>query len=167
MGFKEDFIQGLNSRGRTIIPEGIVLHHIDYNKEDVTTLFQNTSGILSNGKEFESYQSSHVVIWKNGDRTKYNEDTQRAWHAGKSRFKGISSCNNFMLGVGFEGNTNKEPLTFKQIQSFIEWFIPRMIEHNIEKSWITDHRTIAPGRKVDLNPIELNRILTAIENLWG
>ena len=157
MKYSEEFIQGNHSHNRKIIPKGVVLHNTgNYSEKSIKAHFTNP----------KSKASAHVVIWKNGSRTVFAHNTQRAWHAGVSEFKGRKYCNNFMLGVEFHGDTNKEPLTFKQIESFIEWFISRKERYNIVKNMITDHRTIAPGRKVDLNPIELKRVLTAIDKLW-
>ena len=72
-----------------------------------------------------------------------------------------------MLGYEFEGDTNKKPLTQNQIVSFIDWLIPRKEKWSFAFDYMTDHRTIAPTRKVDLNPIELKKLLTAIKSLFA
>jgi len=164
--YKEEFIQGNHSKGRTIKPKGIVLHHINYGLEDVIKLFTQSSGILSNGKTFIGV-SADVYIRKNGDRYRFGKDNQRLWHSGKSEFKGLKSCNNFMLGVEFEGDTNKEPLTNNQLTSFQEWLIPRIIEHNIEKDWITTHMRVSPGRKTDISEKEFSRIKHILNVLYN
>ncbi|WBC28411.1 amidase [Rhodobacteraceae phage LS06-2018-MD05] len=157
MKYLENYIEGNHSIGYEIEPKGIVLHHTgDYSKHSITYTFTNR----------ESSASAHVVIWKDGNRTQFCKDNQRAWHAGVSEFKGWKGCNNFMIGVEFEGDTNKEPLTKEQIESFIEWLIPRIEQYKFSIDWVTDHRTVSPGRKVDLNPKELKRVLTAIKYLW-
>jgi len=166
MEFKETFYNGNKSKGRIIQPTGVGLHHFALPLEDLLLMSTQNSGVLSCGTKFKHGISYHCAIEEDGTRHIFGKDTDRMWHAGESIFKGIKDCNSFLLGVAFLGDTNKKPLTFEQITSFIEWFIPRMIEHYIKKDWITDHRTIAPSRKVDLNPIELNRILVATENLW-
>jgi N-acetyl-anhydromuramyl-L-alanine amidase AmpD len=148
--YKENNINGNYSKGRTICPEGIVVHHTgDYSEKSICNTFTDPT----------SNKSAHVIIWKDGRRTIAVQDTLRAWHAGESVFNGRNNCNNFMLGVEFHGDTNKAPLTVDQLESFKEWAIPRMIRYRIHKDWITDHRTISPGRKVDINEKELKRIL--------
>jgi len=148
--YTENQLNGNFSKGRTIKPEGIVLHHTGiYSERSIINTFTDPT----------SNKSAHVVIWKDGRRTTFVEETLRAWHAGESTFKDRPNCNNFMLGVEFHGDTNINPLTQEQIDSFMEWAIPKMIKYRIHKDWITDHRTIAPGRKIDINPKELKRIL--------
>lgn len=186
MKYKENFIAGNISKGKFIQPEGVVAHHIYLLKEDIIAMFTKLSGVLSDGREFKGV-SAHCVIWKDGSRTIFATDIQRTWHAGMSEFKGKKYCNNFMLGVEFHGNTNKEPLTQNQIGSFIEWFIPRKEKFNIGFDYVTDHRavrmnfidkfcSIIKGRayyndklvakKVDLNPVELNKLLKVIKQLY-
>jgi N-acetyl-anhydromuramyl-L-alanine amidase AmpD len=155
--YKENRLNGNYTKGRVIKPKGIILHHTgDYSEKSICNHFTNP----------ESKASAHVVIWKDGNRTIFVEDDLKAWHAGVSEFMGNHNCNNFMLGVEFHGDTNKEPLTYNQIDSFIEWSALRIVRWRIKKEWVTDHRTVAPDRKVDLNPKELSRVLTAIKYFW-
>jgi len=85
-----------------------------------------------------------------------------AWHAGASSFQGRSRCNDFLLGVAFAGDTYRAPLTADQIASALEWLTLRWQPYRWALGGMTDHRTIAPGRKQDLNPAEWNRLRTAI-----
>jgi len=167
MNFKERYIQTTNySRGQYITPSGIVLHHIDYDEEDVIKMFTNREGQLSTGDIFNDPVSAHVYIKKDGDRIKFGEDNQKLWHAGKSVFRGVKGCNNFMLGVEFEGNTNKHPLTYRQICSFIEWLIPRLERWPIGYNDITTHMRVSPGRKTDISEKEFEKIQAAIKYLF-
>jgi len=166
MLYKEIDHKGNKSKGRLIKPSGVALHHFGLPLKDLILMSTQNSGVLSCGTEFNQGISYHCVIEEDGTRHIFGEDTDRMWHAGESIFKGIKYCNNFLLGLAFLGDTNKKPLTYHQITSFQEWFIPRMVEHDIKKGWVTDHRTISPSRKVDLNPFELDKVLKSIENLW-
>ena len=157
MIYNENFIQGNISKNVLIKPIGVILHHTgDYSKQSIINTFTTR----------ESSASAHVCIWKDGSRTIFAEDTQRAWHAGNSEFNGMKYCNNFMLGVEFQGDTNKQPLKYAQIDSFIEWLAPRFDRWLFEKQNIVDHKFVSPGRKVDLNNKELKRILNAIKYFW-
>ena len=42
----------------------------------------------------------------------------------------------------------------------------RIDEHGIREDWITDHRTVSPGRKDDLNPSEFEKIRIFIKHLY-
>ena len=167
MHYPEKFIKTNNySQGRYIQPIGIVLHHINFSEEDVIKMFTSDKGILSNGVEFNFRVSAHLYIKKNGERIRFGSYNQKLWHAGISSFKGQENCNNFMIGVEFEGDTNKEPLTTDQIYSFNEWLIEIIDTYPIKFDDITTHRRIAPGRKVDISEIEFSKIQEYIKYLW-
>lgn len=157
MIYKEDRQPGNYSKGRILKPKGLLLHHTgDYSKQSIINTFTNP----------ESKASAHVVIWKNGDRTIFVEETLIAWHAGISSFKGELFCNNYMLGIEFHGDTYKEILTNNQIQSFLEYAIPTITKYRIKKEYITDHRTVSQDRKIDLNPKELKRVINSLNYLF-
>ena len=167
MHYIEKHIQTTNySQGRYIKPIGVVLHHIDYGEDDVIKLFTSGEGVLSNGANYNYRVSAHCYIKKDGNRIKFGEDNEKLWHAGKSEFNGIKYCNNFMLGVEFEGDTNREPLTFNQIESFVEWIIPRLERHDITYDSVTTHARIAPTRKTDISEKEFKRVQAAIKYLF-
>lgn len=166
MNYNEYFIQGHHTKGFILNPTAIILHHINYSKEDVIKLFTQSKGTLSNGLEFKYRVSAHVYIQKNGERIVFGKDNQKLWHAGKSSFKGRKNCNSFALGVEFEGDTNKNPLTNHQIYSFIEWLIPRIEKHPINLDAITTHLRVAPERKIDISELEFKKIRESIKYLW-
>jgi N-acetyl-anhydromuramyl-L-alanine amidase AmpD len=119
----------------------------------------------STGKRL--YASYHCIIARDGRRTITNEDDNRAYHAGLSTFKGKNSLNGWSIGVAFERNSHTEPLQKEAIESAIEYIIPRMKKWGITPEWVTDHRTIAPVRKVDLHPKEFAKFKVALEEAWN
>ncbi len=110
----------------------------------------------------ESQVSYHVLIAPDGTRARLVDDNRIAWHAGVSNFHGRTSCNDFLLGVSFAGDTYAAPLTKDQIASALDWLAPRWLRHGWTHATMTDHRQIAPGRKDDLAPGEWRRLITAI-----
>lgn len=156
--FAEEVLQTPNvSRGRVIKPRGIVFHH------SCGSWAGDTNWILST----KSQVSYHCLINANGNRRIFADDTQRAWHAGRSSFKGMSDCNSFTLGVAFSGDTYPgrpygRLLTNDEIASAVEYVLPRMKRWGIDASWVTDHRQVSPGRKNDLNPSQFERVHAAI-----
>ncbi len=111
--------------------------------------------------------SYHCLIATDGTRCTFVTDEHVAWHAGASAFLGRTRCNDFLLGVAFAGNTHLAPLTTAQLGSAIEWLAPRWTRHGWTPACMTDHRTIAPGRKDDLAPAEWARLLMAISEKFG
>jgi AmpD protein len=106
--------------------------------------------------------SYHCLIAPDGTRATLVADEHIAWHAGASTFLGRTRCNDFLLGVAFAGDTHAAPLTTEQIASVLEWLAPRWTAYGWTPACMTDHRSIAPGRKDDLAPTEWARLLAAI-----
>ena len=136
------------NKGGRIKPLGVVFHHSA----------GSFAGSLSWIKQRRSKVSYHVLIHPDGTRHNVVPLTRRAWHAGKSKFRGKSGCNGFMVGVAFSGDTNKRGLTDAEIASAAEFVILHADEFGWDVSWMTDHRTVSPGRKDDLHPVQWNRL---------
>ena len=137
----EVFKQTPNISKNTIKPIGIVLHH------SAGSYIGSVSWCL----DPKSKVSYHCIVDLNGDRTVLAKDNQRAWHSGKSSFKGKSDCNSFMLGISVSGDTNTRRLTDFEINSVAEWCVSKMRSLNINFDNITTHREISPGRKSDVS----------------
>lgn len=152
--YKETYKQTPNyNRGRIMAPKAVVLHH--------------TSGSYAGSVDWctkpESKVSYHCIIKKNGERTVLASDNQRTWHAGKSYWRNKPDLNSWSLGVAFEGDSYKEPLTVDMINSAIEYLAPRMNKLSLTIKDVTDHRTVSPNRKDDLNPVEYNRFIEELK----
>lgn len=152
--YKEVYRQTPNfSKGRIMTPKAIVLHH--------------TSGSYAGSVSWclnpNSKVSYHCIINKNGERTVLAADNERTWHAGKSYWRNKPDLNSWSLGVAFEGDSYKEPLTQDMINSAIEYMVPRMKKLSLTIKDVTDHRTISPNRKNDLNPTEYNRFIQELK----
>ena len=144
-----------NVSSSRIVPEGVVLHHSSgsYNGS-VSWILQDKSNV-----------SYHCIIDKDGSRTSFAEDDRRCWHAGKSRFKGRGGCNGFLLGLAFSGNTKTRELTQDEIDSAVEWLLPRFDKWDwpTDLSTVTTHKEISPGRKDDVDSRAEQAILKALK----
>ena len=77
---------------------------------------------------------------------------QRAWHAGRSSFRGRSECNDYSIGIELEG-TDDIPYTAAQYESLIKATLEiKVLYPAIARDRITGHADIAPGRKTDPGP---------------
>jgi len=146
-----------------ITPTAIVLHHTSGNYEGSI----DWTSRIHDDKGKRLYASYHCIIARDGRRTITNLDDNRAYHAGSSSFKGKSSLNGWSLGVAFERDTNTEPLQDAAIESALEYILPRMRKWNITPDWVTDHRTVAPGRKNDLAPKEYDKFMNILRARWN
>jgi AmpD protein len=131
---------------------GVVFHHSELGfAETIALMLQPASQV-----------SYHCLIAPDGRRCQLVADEHVAWHAGASSFLGRTRGNDFLLGVAFAGDTYHAPLTEAQISSALEWLDLRWRSHGWTLERMTDHRQIAPGRKIDLNPAEWDRLRIAI-----
>jgi len=153
--YPEVFKASPNISSSEIVPKGVVLHHSSgsYNGS-VSWILQDKSNV-----------SYHCIINKDGSRTSFAADNQRCWHAGKSRFKGRGGCNGFLLGLAFSGNTNTRELTKDEIDSAVEWLLPRFKKWGWPEdlSTITTHREVSPGRKDDVDIRAEQAIIKALK----
>lgn len=101
--------------------------------------------------------SYHAIVAKDGRRTVLADPDERAWHAGKSSWRGRRDLNSWSVGAAFEGDTNTRTLGEDEMASMVEYLIPIMRLYGLTLDDVTDHRTVAPGRKDDLKPSELAR----------
>ena len=154
-GFPEVFKATPNVSYATIQPKGVILHHSYGSYEG------GVSWILND----ESNVSYHVLIDTDGARTVFANDTQRAWHAGTSEFNGQHHCNGFMLGLAFTNDTNTRELTEAEIDSAVEFLLPRFKRWGWPKdlSTVTTHREVSPGRKNDVDIRAEEAIIKALK----
>ena len=146
--FPEAKVRTPNVSAKAIKPEAVVLHHSG----------GSYAGGVSWIKNPASRVSYHVLVAQDGRRTVFAEPTQRTWHAGVSSWKGRKDLNSWSIGASFAGDTNKEPLTLDAMDSMAEYLLPLLKEYGISLNSVTDHRTVSPGRKDDLKPLELARM---------
>jgi len=135
------------SSGKRIKPKAIVLHH--------------TSGTYAGSVAWcmnpASKVSYHCIVAKDGRRSTLADPDERAWHAGRSEWRGRRDLNSWSIGAAFEGDTYKRPLGEDEMASMAEYLAPLMKLYRLTLDDVTDHRTVAPGRKDDLNPTEFAR----------
>jgi AmpD protein len=134
--------------------KNVVLHHTAFTDEATSE-----KGVYNHFMNPKSNASAHVVIERNGKRTVYASPEQVAFHAGVSSWNGRKNVNDFAIGVEFQGDTNKMPLTDAQIESFVEYYAPIAERYNLSIKDIITHAMIAPGRKPDITDMEYKRIL--------
>ena len=148
--YPETKVRTPNVSAKPIRPEAIVLHHSG----------GSYAGGVSWIKNPASRVSYHVLVAPDGRRTVFARPDQRTWHAGKSSWQGRGDLNSWSVGASFAGDTYAEPLTLDAMDSMAEYLLPIMARYGLEILDVTDHRTVSPGRKDDLKPLELARFKT-------
>ncbi|TXH04738.1 MAG: 1,6-anhydro-N-acetylmuramyl-L-alanine amidase AmpD [Nevskiaceae bacterium] len=96
--------------------------------------------------------SAHCLIRRDGALTQYVAFDQRAWHAGKSQYRGRERCNDFSIGIELEG-CDRKPFTQAQYRRLTR--VTRALLRaypRLARDRIVGHSDIAPGRKTDPGP---------------
>ena len=135
------------SAGRRIKPQAIVLHHTA----------GSYAGSVAWCMDPASRVSYHAIVARDGRRTVLADPDERTWHAGVSSWRGRRDLNSWAIGAAFEGDTNKRELGEAEMASMAEYLLPLMKRYGLTLDDVTDHRTVAPGRKDDLAWRELER----------
>lgn len=96
--------------------------------------------------------SSHLLIKRDGAVTQYVSFKDRAWHAGKSIYRGREACNDFSVGVELEGTDTLpyEPLQYTALAQIVAALCFAYPQLSIDR--LVGHSDIAPGRKTDPGP---------------
>lgn len=104
-------------------------------------------------KEIEGLSASaHALIRRDGQIVQYVPFGQRAWHAGKSEYRGRPACNDFSIGVELEG-TDDTPYTDAQYRELAALAAALLKAYpSLSGQAIAGHSDIAPGRKTDPGP---------------
>ncbi|MGQ9724697.1 MAG: 1,6-anhydro-N-acetylmuramyl-L-alanine amidase AmpD [Tepidimonas sp.] len=94
--------------------------------------------------------SSHFLIRRGGELVQFVACEHRAWHAGRSHWRGRDNCNDFSIGVELEGLVGDtfEPAQYRALADLclaLRARFPTLHE-------VVGHEHVAPGRKHDPGP---------------
>lgn len=90
--------------------------------------------------------SSHFFLRRDGTLWQCVGCDDRAWHAGRSRYRGRDDCNDDSIGIELEGLEGEpfEPVQYERLKRLCDAIALRYpIEH------VAGHEHVAPGRKQD------------------
>lgn len=108
--------------------------------------------------------SPHYMIDKDGSITQYVDESNRAWHAGKSFWKNETDVNSASIGIELVNN-GIEPFDDHQIESLITLCKKIKRKYGIDDHDIIGHSDIAPGRKSDPGPLfPWGKLISSLNN---
>jgi N-acetyl-anhydromuramyl-L-alanine amidase AmpD len=156
--FKEDYpevYKASPNQSGTIKPKYVILHHSSGSHDGTRSWILNAS----------SKVSYHYLIAADGSRTQFVYDKKRAWHAGRSSWKGVSGLNGHSIGISFYGDTNKRTPSAVEIDSAAKKckYLMDKFDLGIEK--ILSHKMIAPNRKNDPSDETYKMVIKRIKEL--
>ena len=146
-----------DERDNKVLIDTIILHCISlpegkYDNDNVIEFFTNKLD-YNKHPSFDDLRdlkvSSHLFIRRSGEIVQFVPFNKRAWHAGKSHYKGRSNYNDFSIGIELEGSvedsyTNEQYNKLKNCILLLKELFPSIQDNNI-----LGHSDIAPGRKTD------------------
>lgn len=100
----------------------------------------------------EAKVSAHYVIAEDGQIVRMVDETKRAWHAGKSYWRGVTDINSASVGIeivnpGHEFGYRAFPVA--QIDALIPLMQEITLRYRITRGNVVGHSDIAPARKDD------------------
>lgn len=119
---------------------------------DMLVFHSTVSEVEKFADECHQYQvSAHYHIGLNGQITKLVDEEKRAWHAGKSSWRGFTgSINSRSIGIEIQNKTlGQTSFPKKQIEDLIPFAKKIIKKYNIKSENIVGHSDIAPERKPD------------------
>ncbi|MEO7365719.1 MAG: N-acetylmuramoyl-L-alanine amidase [Sphingomicrobium sp.] len=121
----------------------IVLHY---------TGMPDAAGALDRLTSPEAKVSAHYLVDEDGSVFQLVEESKRAWHAGKSRWRGISDVNSASVGIEIVNPGHEfgyRPFPDEQIAALIPLVSAIKERHAIGRGNIVGHSDVAPARKED------------------
>jgi AmpD protein len=146
----------------------IVVHSISlppgvYGGDEVERLFTNTLDWDAHPyfQQIRGMQvSAHFFIRRDGALIQFVSCDERAWHAGRSSYRGRENCNDDSVGIELEG---LEGETFEAAQYEALAAVCAALGQHYPIRHVAGHEHIAPVRKMDPGPgfewAELQRAL--------
>tara|TARA_E500000331_G_C17234289_1_gene704048 strand:- start:1250 stop:1897 length:648 start_codon:yes stop_codon:yes gene_type:complete len=173
--FSKVFSPNFDDRPDNLEPTIVVIHNIslplgNFGGKNVENLFLNK--LDTSRSEFRKLNSlkvsSHFFVKRTGHIVQFVSTYKRAWHAGNSSFMGITSCNDFSIGIELEGS---DFVSFEEKQYQSLFFLCQALAKKFPLlSAITSHEFIAPKRKTDPGPFfdwkSLERNLRVLSICW-
>ena len=121
----------------------IVLHY---------TGMQDGPSALARLRDLEAKVSAHYLVEEDGTVCRLVAEDKRAWHAGRSHWRGITDVNSAIVGIEIVNPGHEwgyRPFTAEQIDALIPLVAAIKDRHAITRGNIVGHSDIAPARKRD------------------
>ena len=128
---------------RTLPVTIIVLHY---------TGMQDAASAIARLTDAEAKVSSHYLIAEDGQIVRMVDESKRAWHAGKSYWRGITDLNSASIGIEIVNPGHEfgyRPFPIAQIDALIPLMQQITLRYKITRGNVVGHSDIAPARKED------------------
>ncbi len=128
---------------RTLPISMIVLHY---------TGMQDGPSALARLRDPEAKVSSHYLVEEDGTVRRLVAEDKRAWHAGRSHWRGTTDINSASVGIEIVNPGHEfgyRPFSEEQIDALLPLVAAIKDRHGITRGNVVGHSDIAPTRKRD------------------
>ena len=123
-------------------------------------------GVISWFNNSRALVSAHYTIGKDGRIVQHVRNRDRAWHAGKSAWKGVPNTNNYAIGIELVNlNDGQDTYPDEQHQANVRLCAYLCRKYNIKPEDIMGHLDIAipKGRKTDPRGYDLKLLRREVD----
>ena len=116
------------------------------------TGMQDAASAIQRLSDPESKVSCHYLVSEDGQVVRMVNEEKRAWHAGKSHWRGVRDINSASIGIEIVNPGHEfgyRPFPEPQMDALIPLVSDIMIRRRISRSNVVGHSDIAPSRKQD------------------
>jgi len=96
--------------------------------------------------------SAHYMIDEDGTVIRLVDEDKRAWHAGRSYWRGVTDINSASVGIELVNPGHEfgyRPFSDAQIESLVPLLADIVRRHGISPANVIGHSDVAPARKTD------------------
>jgi N-acetylmuramoyl-L-alanine amidase len=96
--------------------------------------------------------SAHYLVTEDGNVVRMVDEAKRAWHAGRSHWRGMDDINSASIGIEIVNPGHEwgyRPFPDAQINALIPLVNDIVLRHRITRGNVVGHSDIAPTRKQD------------------
>ncbi len=132
-----------NFDARSLPVTMLVLHY---------TGMQDAASAIERLTNAEAKVSAHYLIAEDGQIVQMVSEDDRAWHAGKSYWRGITDVNSASVGIEIVNPGHEwgyRPFPEAQISALVPLVKALTLRHKITRGNVVGHSDIAPARKED------------------
>ena len=116
------------------------------------TGMEDAESAIARLRDPEAKVSAHYVVAEDGTILRLVDEEKRAWHAGRSHWRGIKDVNSASIGIEIVNPGHElgyRPFPDEQISALIPLVHDIEQRHGITRGNVVGHSDIAPARKQD------------------
>jgi N-acetylmuramoyl-L-alanine amidase len=112
----------------------------------------DAAGAIARLRDPEAKVSAHYVVTEDGHVFRLVPEEKRAWHAGRSSWRGIQDVNSASIGIEIVNPGHEfgyRPFPREQMDALVPLIADIVKRYNILPGYVVGHSDIAPSRKDD------------------